>query len=114
MGKIWAVLANGIGEMSGNWKRLSRAAKLAHAKPASKAKRSNQRNKIIREVNERLARGLDVPAAAVEYVQARVAQGQPHGTKHHAARRGTTASKRTERCNEIGASLGSSNHTRKN
>jgi hypothetical protein len=44
---------------------------LAHAKPVSKAKRRKHRNRIFREVSERLAKGLKVPAAAIEYVQSR-------------------------------------------
>ncbi len=69
MGKIWSA------PMSGNWDQINRATKLAHLKPASKAKRRKQCNRIFREVAERSAKGLEVPAEAIEYVQARAAQG---------------------------------------
>ncbi len=63
--------------MSGIWDKIGRAAKLAHAK-APKAKRRKQRNRIFREVAERLAKGLPVPAAAIEYVtRAPIKNAQP-------------------------------------
>jgi hypothetical protein len=64
--------------MSGTWDKIGRAAKLAHAKPVSKAKRCKQRNRIFPEVAERLAKGLPIPAAAIEYVtRAPIKNAQP-------------------------------------